>query len=196
MEKYLMAKEESPIKLVTRTRNTWKKCGGSRTIGDTATALGYIIWQFALNGAKKLHIEDFRYDEDRQRLRVIEEYLMFLVHVTDRLVYDDMPESRRQEFVSGVAAATSRHLKRNGDDIGVSLENHTARLNERCAEYAECSFSNEPGYPMLRALGTHIQDIMGSDQTNKWVMDQVMTVDAPDFCKQLQRSLKNLLNSA
>ncbi len=49
---------------------------------------------------------------------------------------------------------------------------------------------------MLRALGAHIQDIMGSDQTNKWVIDQVMEIDGPYLCLQLSGSLNNLFASA
>ena len=103
-----MAKQPSPIKLVTRTRNKWKKTGKPRSIGDNATAVGYIIWQLALNGAKKLHLEDFRYDDDMQRILVIEEYLIFLVHASDRMTFDDISSEQRIEFISGVARATVR----------------------------------------------------------------------------------------
>ena len=194
-----MSKQPSPIKLVTRTRNTWKKTGKPRSISDNATAVGYIIWQLALNGAKKLHLEDFRYDNDMQRILVIEEYLTFLVHVSDRIIFDDMSPEHRNEFVSGVAMATTRHLQRNKEDAagrGDYREDFLKKLNSRSADYGACSFPDEPGYPMLRGLGSHIQLIMGSDQTNKWVIDQVMDIDAPDLFRQLHKSLGSLLDSA
>jgi hypothetical protein len=194
-----MAKQSSPIKLVTRTRNKWKKTGKPRSISDNATAVGYIIWQLALNGAKKLHLEDFRYDDDTQRILVIEEYLTFLVHLSDRMTFDDMSPEQRNEFVSGVAAATARHLQRNKEDAlgrGNYREDFLNKLNSRSADYGACSFPDEPGYPMLRVLGSHIQLIMGSDQTNKWVIDQVMDIDAPDLCRQLHKSLNSLLDTA
>jgi len=194
-----MSKQPSPIKLVTHTRNKWKKTGQPRSISDNATAVGYIIWQLALNGAKKLHLEDFRYDDDMQRILVIEEYLTFLIHVSDRTTFDDMSPEQRNEFVSGVAMATSRHLQRNKEDVAGRAdyrEEFLKKLNSRGAEYGACSFSGQPGYPMLRVLGSHIQLIMGSDQTNKWVIDQVMDIDAADLCRQLRKSLNSLLDKA
>ena len=194
-----MAKQPSPIKLVTRTRNKWKKTGKPRSISDNAAAVGYIIWQLALNGAKKLHQEDFRYDDDTQRILVIEEYLIFLVHVSDRITFDDMSPPQRNEFISGVAAATARHLQRNKEDAvgrGTYRDDFLDKLNNRSADYGACSFPDEPGYPMLRVLGSHIQLIMGTDQTNKWVIDQVMDIDAPDLSRQLCKSLDSLLDTS
>jgi len=194
-----MANQPSPIKQVTRTRNKWKKTGKPRSISDNATAVGYIIWQLAMAGAKKLHQEDFRYDDDMQRIDVIEEYLTFLVHISDRITFGDMSPEQRNEFVSGVAMAATRHLQRNKEDVagrGNYREGFLIKLNSRSAEYGACSFPGEPGYPMLRVLGSHIQLIMGTDQTNKWVIDQIMDIDAPDLCRQLHKSLDNLLDTA
>jgi len=194
-----MANQQSPIKIVTRTRNKWKQSGKQRSTNDNSTALGYIVWQLALNAAKKLHTEDFRYDDDNQRIRVIEEYLAFLVHVADRLTFETLQKGERTVFISGVAQATVRHLQRNKEEI-IEGANHGAEfldlVNQRSLEYRYCSFRNEPGYTMLRTLGAHIQDIMGSDQTNKWVIDQVMEIDGPDLCLQLSGSLNNLFASA
>ena len=190
-----MSKPQSPITRLTRARNKWKHTGKVRSVDDNATALGYIIWQLALNGARKLHVEDYRYDDDIQRIRVIEEYLAFLVHASDRMVFDDMAQEPRHAFVSGVARASARHLQRNKEDILGRSDYRTGffvLLNSRSSEYGDCSFPGEPGYPMLRALGAHILGIMGSDQTNKWVIDQVMDIDAPELCRGLRNSLNSL----
>lgn len=194
-----MPNKLSPIKLVTRTRNKWKQTGQQRTTADNATALGYIVWQLALNGAKQLHLEDFRYDSDDQRVRVIEEYLAFLVHLADRISFSGLQGSERADFVSGVASAAARHLERNKEEI-IGAEDHRSEflelLNQRSSEYGSCSYAGGPGYSMLRALGLHVQIVMGSDQTNKWVIDQVMDIDAPDLSRQLSRSVNSLLESS
>lgn len=144
-------------------------------------------------------MEDFRYDDDRQRIGVIGEYLAFLVHLSDRLVADTMDAEQRSRFVSSVGLAAARHLQRNQEDIagpGNYRDRFVAILNSRSEEYASCTLvANEAGYQMLRALGCHIQDIMGSDQTNKWVIDQVMDIDGPKLVGQLRESLFNLLES-
>ena len=100
------------IGLVTRTRNKWKRSGKRRTVEDNAVALGYIVWQLALNGARKLHADDFRYDDDHQRMRVIEEYLAYLIHLADRTAFDSMDESQRTEFVTATARSAARHPSR------------------------------------------------------------------------------------
>lgn len=192
----VMAKQESPIKLVSRTRDKWKNKNRPKSIADNAIALAYIMWQLALNGAKNLHLEDFRYDTDAQRVGVAEEYLALLVHLSDRLMCDALDHAQRNEFVSTAALAAARHVQRNKEEImgrgdyrGPFLE----KINRRANEYASCTLAqDEPGYQMLRTIGAHVQDIMGSDQTNKWVIDQVMEIDAPAMFASLRKSLNNL----
>lgn len=194
-----MPTKQPPIKLVTRTRNKWKQSGKQRSTVDNGIALGYIAWQLALNAAKNLHLEDFRYDSDDQRIRVIEEYLAFLVHAADRITFSRLQEGERADFVAGTARAAARHLERNKEEI-VGAGNYGAAfldmVNLRSSEYGACAWSTEPGYAMLRALGSHVQNIMGSDQTNKWVIDQVMDIDAPDLCRRLSSSLDSLIESS
>ena len=170
-----------------------------RTISDNGVALDYIAWQLALSAAKNLHLEDFRYDSDDQRIHVIEEYLAFLVHVADRITFNRFQEDDRVDFVAGIARAAARHLERNKEEILGAGNHGTAFLdmvNLRSSEYGSCACTDEPGYAMLRTLGSHIQNIMGSDQTNKWVIDQVMDIDAPDLCRRLSSSLDSLIESS
>ncbi len=66
-------------------------------------------------------------------------------------------------------------------------------LNRRNSEYGQCAFTNgAAGYSLLRAFGERIQIIMGRDQTNRWVIDQVMDIDGPEAVAQLRRSLQKL----
>jgi len=195
-----MTKEQSPIKMVARTRDKWRKTAAPKSPQDNAGALGYIIWQIALNGAKSLHVEDFRYDHDLQRFGVIEEYVALLTHLSDRMVFDETTAGNREAFISDTAAAAARHLQRNKEEIVGSNDYRTPLfhlINERSREYAACRFDdNQPGYQMLRIFGAHVQDIMGSDQTNQWVIDQVMEIDASNAHQKLSRSLGNLLSQA
>lgn len=193
-----MAKQQSPITRVTRTRDKWKNTAQPKTIEDNAVALGYIIWQLALSGAKNLHVENYRYDNDLQRIHVIEEYLAFLVHLSDRLTFDSLEQMERTRFVFNVASTTARHLQRNKEEI-IGRDDYRQpyldMFNRRSAEYASCPFAMDEqlGYQMLRVVGSYIQEIMGEDQTNKWVIDQVMDIDAPIAFEQLSKSLTNLL---
>ena len=191
-----MSNKESPVKLVTRTRDKWKNTTKPKSTADNAVALAYIMWQLALNGAKNLHAEDFRYDTDRQRLAVVEEYLAFLVHLSDRLMFGTSNEADRSDFVTTIAHAAARHVQRNKEEI---LGRHDYRnpflkmVNNRTQEYACYALTKDgPGYQMLKAIGANIQTIMGSDQTNKWVTGQVIEIDAPAMFDNLKKSLTNL----
>ena len=69
-------------------------------------------------------------------------------------------------------------------------------LNERIGEYAGLSFRDgEPGFDFLRFFGSRVLSVMGDSQTNRWVMDQVMTVAAPDVTEKLSASMDNLFET-
>jgi hypothetical protein len=70
-------------------------------------------------------------------------------------------------------------------------------LNERVSEYSQASFADEqPGFELLRCFGEKILTVMGSTQVNRWVKDQVMTVDAPEAVENLKMGMDNLFGSA
>jgi len=186
--------------LNTRIRSKWKKSGRETTLGENSVALAYIVWQIALTTAKNLHKEDFEYESDDQRIDIIAEIMIFLVHIADRLTYPLFNHQERIEFIETLGKETARHLQRNKEEI-ITRGDHTShyinRLNQRIAEYGGCSFEEQqPGHQMTRALGEKIQDIMGDSQTNRWVMEQVMGIDIPKAVQNLKQGLNNLLKSS
>ncbi len=184
-----------------RIRSKWR---GGRTkpvsLEENAVALAYVIWQIALSTTKNLHAKDFVYDSDKQRISVIAEYLVFLVHVADRFAHAEMEDAARERFINVLAHSVAKHLQRNQADImepGDYRGPFIALLNERVSEYSQASFTDEgPGFEMLRCLGERILTVMGSSQVNRWVKDQVMTVDAPEAVENLKMALDDLLGSS
>jgi hypothetical protein len=184
-----------------RTRDKWRVTSRSRSLEEIATALAYICWQIALEQTKNLHREDFDFAGDEQRTGVIAEYLCFLVHVTDRLVFRTLDGESRLNFIATLARQCGRHYQRNLEDVHGRgrdyLTTFIDHLNTRAAEYAEYSFEpGAPGYHMLRGLGRHIQDVMGEGQTNRWVIDQIMEIDGPAAVLELRKGMDNLMGSA
>ncbi len=184
-----------------RTRDKWRDNDRGRSLEEHATALAYICWQIALDRARNLHGEDFDYQSDRQRTTVIAEYLHFLVHVSDRLVHGQIADSSRQAFVGVLGRGVARHFQRNLEDVYGHGKDYATPfiddLNARCAQYAADRFADgEPGFSMLRGLGRHIQDVMGEDQTNRWVIDHVMQIDGPAAVLELKKSVDNLFGTA
>ena len=188
------------MSLKIRARSRWLKKDRTGSLEDNATALAYTLWQISLTAAKNLHAEDYAYTSLQQRMDVIIEYLIFLVHVADRRAFDIMDTEQRQQFVTALAQQTARHVQSNTEDISGSGDyrgGYINNLNRRHAVYSETQYHDDvPGYEMLRTLGEKIQDVMGMDQTNKWVIQQVMDVDAAEALRHLRASMDGLFGTS
>ncbi len=184
-----------------RIQNTWRDNQNSVSIEDNAIASAYLCWKIALARAKELYIQDFDYENDEQRVAVIREYLFFLVHVTDRLTYTTLNSEERIEYIQKLANETARHYQRNAEELFEPGVNHTSiylsGLNERIKEYGTLTFEiSIPGYQMLRSFGSHLQQMMSSTQSNKWVIDQTIEIDAPQAVFSLSKGISSLFSSS
>ena len=181
-----------------RIRNKWRT-ERPRSVEENATAAAYIVWQLGLQFAKHLHEQEFDYDSDSQRVSVISEYLIFMSHVVDRLAYGLLPEKKRQSFMAVLVEGVARHYQRNTEDVngpGDYRSGFLTEANNRFKQYAECDFEDaEPGYAARRILAHAIQDILGMSQTNRWVVQQIIDIDAPNAADQVKKSIAPLLSA-
>lgn len=182
-----------------RFRTSWKKKDKTVSIKEFANALSAICWRLALNSAKNLHQQDFNYQTDAQRLGVIKQYLFFFIHCSDRLTYEQLDHSQRSEFVNALSADCQKHFATNTLEItgkNIDPSAYTEELNQTMEKFSQCRFiGREPGYEMFRTLGMRVQDIMGQSQTNKWVIDQVMEIDAPEAYEFFRKSFDKIRRS-
>lgn len=167
-----------------------------KTLDDQASALAFIIWRHALNGAINLHAEDYRYDTDQQRVGVITELLAFQIQHTDRLSHEFLEQEQRTTFLHALVNKLADHIQDNLNDIG-GQGNYRPPfiklLNERFSDYAGFKYDGpEPGYDCLRYLGHEVLKVMGDDQTNRWVIDQIIGIDAPELIEKLTVSVHRL----
>ena len=49
-----------------------------------------------------------------------------------------------------------------------------------------------PGFDARRYFGRQVLDLMGETQTNRWVIDQIMQLDAPELYEKLRDAHANL----
>ena len=179
-----------------RIRNKWRS-GKKGSIGENATAAAYIIWQVGLHFTKHLHEEKFEFESDNQRIAVLGEYLHYLSHVVDRLSHDHLTFESRQEFMTVLGNQVARHYQRNSEEIlgsGDYRQQFLDDMNQRFAQYSRGDFENgEPGYSARRLLGNSIQEIMGMSQSNRWIIQQVIDIDAPDAAQELIKGLGDLV---
>ncbi|MBT8420335.1 MAG: hypothetical protein KJO08_05665 [Gammaproteobacteria bacterium] len=184
-----------------RVKNNWHQSDRNRpsakTLEDNAGAVAYIIWRLSLEGAKKLHGEGFEYLSDKERVGVINEFVAFLLQATDRLAFERMEDEDREIFINAAGRKLADQIQDNLLDIagpGNYRPPFIGMLNERLGDYAMLSFDDgQPGYDFLRYFGDRVLKTMPDNQTNRWVIDQVMDLEGPFVFKKLKESVLNLL---
>ncbi|MEE9333530.1 MAG: hypothetical protein V3U65_05515 [Granulosicoccaceae bacterium] len=171
-----------------------------KSLKDQASALAFIQWKTALNTAINLHAEDFRYDDDHQRIGVISEYLAFQIQLVDRLSCDFLADIEREILISEICRKVADQVQDNLEDIageGQYRPPFIALLNQRFTQYAAFDYKDgRPSYDVLRFLGYSVLMLLGEDQTNRWVIDQVIDIDAPEIVDQNVKSLNRLFGRA
>jgi hypothetical protein len=184
--------------LAIRIKSSWHNEDGERSPQEVGGALAFIAWRIALDKAITLHGENFVYENDQQRLAVIAEYLAFAVQIVDRIIHGMTENEFRVALITTLVMKLADHYEDNSVDLlgpGDYRNSFINLFNERSTEYAEFNFTDEgPSYPFMRHLGFEIQQIMGTEHENRWVIDQVMDADAPEVYKQLARAARNLLD--
>jgi len=179
-----------------RIKSHWWNDDQDRSLPEIATALAFIAWRLSVEKAVNLHSERFVYEDDAQRMAVIQEYLVFLIQIADRLSHGIMDEENRRTLVTTFATKVIEHLQDNSQDLfGNGDYGHPFidLLNRRSEEYSELQLDDEgPSYAFLRHLGFEIQRVMGKRVENRWVIDQVMDQDGWDAYKQFARAFDNL----
>ena len=184
--------------MVVRIKSHWHGDDGERSIEEIAGAIAYIVWRLAKDKAITLHGEDFVYDDDRQRMDVIIEYVIFMLNITDRLasVQFSFDDEYRTKLILEATKKLAAHVYGNSLDLFGEADHigpFVNLLNQRGGEYAESNFTEDgPSFPFIRHFGYCVQQVMGESQENRWVIDQVMDKDGPEVVKEITRSIENL----
>ncbi len=180
-----------------RTKKSWNQKTRERSVEQMANAICSTIWKLAQNVILTLENDDFETHTHSQRMDVMEEVACYLIHFSDRWIYDRATPEQRAAFVSSLAKDLGRFFQENRQDIegeGSYAKAFFGKLNDRSIEYAEYSFDQEEGcsFAMRSQLGIHIQAVMG-DKDNKWIPDYILGRDAPEIENSLRRSLTGLV---
>ncbi len=180
-----------------RIRSKWSAKNRDRTPEEIAGVVGFIAWRICTQAVLELENNDFQTDTQVQRLAIIWEFSAFLIHVTDRMMYDRMDEEERAVFISAMAKAMAQTMQDNMEDYlgnGFYKPDLINTLNVRMNEYSKFGYSDEsgPSFPMLRYFGECVTAVMGERQ-KKWITTQIIDIEAPDAIKTLKRGIANLL---
>lgn len=182
--------------MALRIKSHWWNDENARSLDEIGGALAFIAWRIAVDKAIALHCERFVYRDDEQRLAVIQEYLIFLIQIADRLSHGQLDETERRTLITAFAKKLVVHVQDNSQDLLGEADYGSPflqRLNARSEEYAEFQLDDEgPTYPFLRHLGFEIQQLMGHEDENRWVIDQVMDKDGWDAYKRFAKAFRDL----
>jgi hypothetical protein len=76
---------------------------------------------------------------------------------------------------------------------GDYVQSFMETMNERFKNYAECRFDDEgPGFEFTRYLALNVSEHLKLTD-DKWVIEQVMDIEAPPVAEKIQRVTEDVL---
>ena len=176
---------------MARLKSKWNLQDRQRTPEEIASVVAFNLWVLAADSCLFLENEGFETQTQSQRLDVIAEFGAFGAHVADRMVFDSMTASEREQFINSLGQHLANTMQSNREEAygaGDYRKDFIDLLNERMDEYSECSYTSEhgPGFPMRRLAGNHVQAVMG-EKDNKWIPDYLIDSEIPKLLLGLKK---------
>lgn len=185
-----------PTLALVKTR--WRK-QGERTLAERAGVIGANVWKVSLEIFRHMEREGFRFGSDRLVTDVLAEFIAFQVQLADRAVYGRVGDEQRAALLGEVVGHLAVTMDNNQRDLFGPGEYRKAfidLLNTRFGEYAGFDYADgEPGYACLRFFATKVSDAMAAGD-NKWVVEQVMEIEAPEMVRFVRKLVDQALEPA
>jgi hypothetical protein len=180
-----------------RVKSNWFKGDRKKTTQEIAVALAFIIWRISDNTLKNVRKADFDIAIGAQYFAFLQEFLIFLVMVADRIVYTQLSAEDRIEFTSALANRVAEHMAENqvewlGGALREYKDSFVARLNQRAGEYADFHYTGvETSFSFILHLGQCMRDVV-DEKDKTWVVDQIMAIEVPESVAMLGKAMKGL----
>ena len=179
-----------------RSERNRRGSSAPKKLEDLSSVIGINIWKLAKEAFLRMEKEGFRFREDQQAIGFISEFVIYQLHITDRMIYGLVSEDERISFINATAKYLTQSVADNQADLfgaGDYEEPFIALMNDRLANYAECGFKdNQPGYDFTRYLARNVADIMSATDEN-WVVEQVMDIEAPAVVEKITHVVTDVL---
>ncbi|MBI5718111.1 MAG: hypothetical protein HZC37_10545 [Burkholderiales bacterium] len=196
-----------------------------KSAAEHGSAMAFIVWRVAVQMLKRMRAADFDIEAGAPYFDFVREVLVFLVVVADRIAYERLVSSRppeppgqpgqpepREQFVVALVRHVARHLQENADDLlgppPPGEPGHGERFidlfNELAGHYAEFGAAPgptapaagfQPDFAFVRYLGVRLEPAL-PEHHRRWVLDQVMAIEAPEALEIVQRSMRELFDPA
>ncbi|MBL8288827.1 MAG: hypothetical protein JNL85_12660 [Rubrivivax sp.] len=192
-----------------------------KSAAEQGGAMAFIVWRVAVQMLKRMRAAGFDIDAGAPYFAFVREALVFLVVVADRIAYARLTPESREPFVVALVRHVARHLDDNTAELlgppPPGEPGHGERFidlfNELAQHYAEFGAAPqraaaaaaagpagadpgfEPDFAFVRYLGTRLEPAL-PERDRRWVLDQVMAVEAPEALAIVQRSMRELFDPA
>ena len=183
-----------------RVNSNWqKKDHRQKTPQEIAGALAYIIWRTSDNTLKNIRKADFDIAIGPQYFAFLQEYLIFLVMVADRIVYTQLSEEGRMEFTGALANRVAEHQAENQTEwLGGALREYkdsfVDMFNQRAGEYSDFHYTGvESSFTFILHLGQCMRDVV-DEKDKTWVVDQIMAIEVPESVAILEKAMTGLFD--
>lgn len=184
-----------------RTKSKWFAKGKARGPEQLATVVAMTVWRLGVNTVKSMRKADYDIVTGPQYFEFLREYLVFLAHLSDRFAYGRLDEEGRRAFVTTVVTRVAEMLAENqmelvGADYAAARQAFVELFNRRGEDYAHFEFDdNGPEYGFARYCGNQLMDVL-PEKDRVWVVDQVISIEAPEAVKTLKSVFGNLFAAA
>ncbi len=183
--------------MALRVKTVWFKKEGERPAEEVATVLASTIWRLADKTIDNLSKANFDIITPQRGFKIIGELTCFLAHFVDRLAFDSMDDSKRQDLVSAVGVRLAEVMEQNILDFTEGKldpdydyqDGYIELLNRRMTDYSEFEFpEGKASFQALRFLSLMVREGMEkSDQT--WIQDQLMDIEVPEIMGMVKKSM-------
>lgn len=183
-----------------RIKSTWFKEGREHTPEELAGAIAFNVYRIADNALKHTRKADYAIEVGPQYFAFLDEFLVFLIQVADRIAYRRLSGEQRYVFTSALANHVAGTHAENesrllNKELAACKQRFIDLLNQRAGEYAEFGYDEQgPDFSFMRYLG-YCMDQVVSEKDNGWIIDQMMSIAAPEAVEFLEKAFRNLMET-
>lgn len=183
-----------------RIKSSWFKTGKDHTPKELAGALSFVIYRIADNALKNTRKAKFEIAVGSQYFAFLTEFLLFQIQVADRIAYRTFPLEERNSFTPELALRIAETHAENesrlvGGDAAECKRRFIKRLNQRADEYADFTYEGKGNdFSFMRYLAFCMEQVM-DDQDSWWIIDQMISIEAPEAVEMIEKTFRNLLES-
>jgi hypothetical protein len=183
-----------------RIKSNWFKAGREHGPEELAGAVSFVAWRIADNALRNTRRADFEIAIGPQYFAFLTEFLIYAIQVADRIAYRMLSAEDRAEFTGKLANRVGDTYAENesrliGGAVSECKHRFIERLNQQADGYADFDYGEDgPSFNFTRYLGYCMDGIMDAKDSG-WIIDQMITVEAPDAAETIEKTMRNLLET-